>query len=157
MKTPREILLARHRTVKPKLDAIRQEAESSRRCQSAETTCPRIDLRGCTGKCHPAPVSGTGLAVPPDLGGPGRGMDYAFHLQCFAAGQIGTGRAKIAAALAGNDSDIPAAGKIAGRADWSERTASRRTAETIFAATQKRRTNRDFDHVKAVGDDVRSL
>ena len=51
-----------------------------------------------TAKCLLQLLAGTHLALPPDLGGAGSGVDCAFHLQFFAARQIGTRRAKIAAA-----------------------------------------------------------
>ena len=89
MKTPREILLNGIRAAAPKLDAIRREvvkvaADVNRRKQPVR----ELTFAADTGKCHPAFVSGTDLALPPDLDGPGGGLDFDFHLQFLAAGQI---------------------------------------------------------------------
>ena len=69
----------------------------------------------------------------------GEHPDFDFRFKFLAARSSRTVGPKISAAVAGNDSDVPAAGKIAGRADWAERNPGRRTAETIFATAEKRR------------------
>ena len=86
MKTPRDILLKRHQAVEPKLECHPPGSRgSSRRCQSAQTIRPRIDIRGYAGKCHQAFVSGTHLALSSDLGGIGGGVDFDFRSECFSA------------------------------------------------------------------------
>ena len=46
------------------------------------------------------------LAAPARVGGAGGGVDFYFHAEFFYAGQVGDGRGKIVAALAGGDCGI---------------------------------------------------
>jgi len=121
MKTPREILFQRHQDATPKLDAVRRTVLAGLNHQDTKTrswTDNFVSL--CLGGSYRL-WRELIFSVPPDLDGLGCHLGFDFRLQCFAAGQIGTGRAKIAAALARSDHGLATAGTAAGGIDRAVR------------------------------------
>ena len=111
MKTPREILLARHQATAPKLDAIRQSTVAA--------VCDRRNFAdtAVTDRRYnhlPDNLAGTHFALPPDLDGAGGGLDFDFHRQHFAARRHANHHRQILA-FAGNNDDVSRPAEIAER------------------------------------------
>ena len=138
MKTPREILFARHQAAAPKLDAIRREvvARIVPRCNRREAvrkftfaaTVAMFNRDSGSELIWPCRRIWAGLAAVWIL-------IFAFNFSQRDPAEMHG--AKIPAAVAGNDSGVPAAGKIAGRIDRPERNASRRAAEIVFCRSRE--------------------
>jgi predicted DNA-binding protein YlxM (UPF0122 family) len=137
MKTPRDILFARHQAAAPKLDAIRREVVAELNNQETKEQSRPHPFCFVTLLFKQA-LAGTILALPPDLGRSGGGLDFDFCCQFLAARPVRTDGAKISAAVAGNDPDVPAAGKIAGRIDRPNETQAAEPPKTFSPQTKQR-------------------
>jgi len=122
---------------------------SSRRCQSAETTCPRIDIRGYTGKCHPAFISGAGLALPPDLDRADSSLDFAFHRQRLAARRL-TNRHRKIRAVTRNDHDLERPAKDSGGVVDRPFRAARYGAADNFSTKTTHSKRGNFDGMRTI-------
>ena len=78
------------------------------------------------------------MAASARVGGAGGGVGFYFHTEFFHAGQVGDGRGKIRAAIAGGHRGIAEAAAAVRGIDGCARNAGGRPAKSFFTATGQR-------------------